>query len=432
MPHTIQLLKDEIEKKDVEIAYYRRILNQVSNRTLRELEEVSKVAGLLKEKEQIQEKLQRAKRMESIGLMAGGVAHDLNNILSGIINYPELILLHLPEESPIRSQVLRIKKSGLRAASVVEDLLTVARGVACSKEVHDLNEIVFEYTRSPQYEALMSRHPHITCEKKIDNPPLPICCSPVHVTKCIMNLVANAAEAIQGRGNITISTFSKNIECGPDERVNGKFAILQVSDNGHGMSKESLNQIFEPFYTKKIMGRSGTGLGLSVVWNTMEDHQGYVDVTSGEHGSCFSLYFPLSKIDIKTPASFLTNSRLRGEGNILVVDDDEVQRDVAVEILTHLGYRASTVSSGEEAITYLRSNSIDLVLLDMVLGKGMNGYETYKKISAMNSNQKTLIVSGFSENQFVEKACRKGAGGFIKKPYTIDQLGSAVMMILSK
>lgn len=431
MPQTKQLTKEQLG--EIEIEYYRRILNEVSNRNLRELEEVSKVASLLKEKEHYREKLHRAKRMESIGLMAGGVAHDLNNILSGIINYPELILLDLPQDSPLRPLVLRIKESGQRAALVVEDLLTVARGVACSKTTYDLNEIITEYTLSPQHDAIMSRYQHIVCEIKISASPLYISCSSVHVAKCIMNLVANAAEAIEGEGVIIISTFnSKNIECDLDRQAGGKYAILQVSDSGHGMSKESLSQIFEPFYTKKIMGRSGTGLGLSVVWNTMEDHRGYVEVTSGENGSCFRLHFPLSEDDIKKDPLVLTKRQLHGTGNILVVDDVDIQRDIAAEILTHLGYHVSKVSSGEEAISYLRSNTVDLVLLDMILGSGMNGYETYKKISEINQNQKSLIVSGFSESEYVEKTCRLGAGGFIKKPYTLEQLGLAVGMALNK
>ncbi len=432
MPRTIQQLEEDLAEKEKEVKYYKHILNEVSNRTLRELEEVSKVANLLREKEEIQEKLHRAERMESVGLMAGGVAHDLNNILSGIINYPELLLLELPQDSPLCSLVLRIKESGLRASLVVEDLLTVARGVACVKKTYDLNRIVTEYTCSPQYDALMSLHPNIVCEKKIGDSPIYISCSSVHVTKCIMNLVANAAEAIEGRGEIIISTFSRNIECGPDRQRGGKYAICQVSDSGHGISKESLSQIFEPFFTKKILGRSGTGLGLSVVWNTMEDHRGYVDVSSGENGSCFSLHFPLTEDEIKTDPSGMTKSIPHGVGNILVVDDEEFQRNIASEILIHLGYHVSTVSSGEEAISCLLSNSVDLVLLDMILGKGINGYETYKKISKINPNQKALIVSGFSGSENVEKTCHLGAGGFIKKPYTIEQLGLAVEMVMNK
>ena len=431
MQHKVKLLEVQLAEKEREIQYYKRILDEISNRNIKELEEVSKVSNLLKEKAQFQEKLHRAKRMESVGLMAGGVAHDLNNILSGIITYPEILLLDLPEDSPLHTPLSRIKESGERAASVVADLLTVARGVASVKNICDLNEITDEYTRSPQYDHLMSQYPHIICEKQLSSSPLYISCSSVHVTKCIMNLVANAAEAIERKGKITLTTFNKNIECPTVSPVGRKYAILNVSDSGHGIPKDSLNQIFEPFFTKKVMGRSGTGLGLSVVWNTMEDHKGFVEVTSGENGSCFILHFPLSEETMKKAPLSVARSQLYGSGTILVIDDEEIQRDIASEILTHLGYHVATVASGEEAISYLRSNSVDLVLLDMILGKGMNGYETYKTISERLSSQKAIIVSGFSTSKYVKETCNLGAGGIIKKPYSIEELGLAVKKILN-
>ncbi len=432
MRHRIKILEEQLSEKEKEIQYYKRLLDEISNRNLRELEEISKVTALLKEKEQVQAELHRAKRMESIGLMAGGVAHDLNNILSGIINYPEMLLLKLPEDSPLRTPLNRIQESGQRAAAVVADLLTVARGVASTRKIHDLNEITHQYAHSPQHDNLISRSPHIICHKKLSTSPLYISCSSVHVTKCIMNLVANAAEAIEDKGEIILTTFSKRLECDSRNPAPRKYAVLQVSDNGHGIHKDSLSRIFEPFYTKKVLGRSGTGLGLSVVWNTMEDHNGFVEVTSDETGSCFILYFPLSEERIKKETLTAARSELHGHGTILVVDDEEIQRDIASEILTLLGYHVTTVASGEEAVSYLRTNSADLIVLDMIMGTGMNGYETYKTISTIYSNQKALIASGFSESRAVKKTCRLGAGGFIKKPYTIDELGLAVKVILNK
>lgn len=432
MRYSVNNLEQQIAEQEKEIAYYKRILNDVSNRNLRELEEVSKVASLLKENEQFQADLHRAKRMEAVGLMAGGVAHDLNNILSGIINYPELILLNLPEDSDLRAPLRRIKESGQHAALVVADLLTIARGVASPKDIYDLNEIVNEYIHSPQHESLVSRFTHISCEIVKNSTPLYISCSSVHVTKCIMNLVCNAAEAIEGKGRILLRTLRKCLDFDTKKLKRGEYVILQVVDNGHGIPQDSLRQIFEPFYTKKIMGRSGTGLGLSVVWNTIQDHNGHVEVTSGENGTCFNLYFPASSMNIEKGSTIAANNQLSGHGTILVVDDEEIQRDIASEILTHLKYHVTTVASGEEAVNYLRSNPVDLVILDMIMGKGMNGLETYKSLSKIKSNQKALIASGFSESKHVEETCNLGAGGFIKKPYTIGELGLAVKKVLNK
>lgn len=433
MKNRIKVLEDQLSERDKEIQYYKRLLEEVSNRNLRELEELSKVAALLKEKEQVQEELQRAKRMESIGLMAGGVAHDLNNILSGIISYPEFLLLDLPDDSPFRTPLERILESGQHAAAVVEDLLTVARGVACVKKIYDLNEIISQYTHSPQHDNLISRYSHIVFHKNLSLSPLNISCSSVHVAKCIMNLVANAAEAVDEEGEIILATYSKDRAGDKPGSVCTKYAVLEVSDNGHGIPGDSLDRIFEPFYTKKVLGRSGTGLGLSVVWNTMEDHSGFVDVTSDETGSCFKLFFPLTAERVeKETLNVPSKSELHGQGTILVVDDEEIQCEIAINILTFFGYQVEAVASGEEAVSYLRDNPVDLVLLDMILGKGMNGYETYKTITTIYSNQKALIVSGFSESKDVKETLRLGAGGFIKKPYTITELGSAVKSVLEQ
>lgn len=431
MQDRIKDLKKLLLEREREIQYYKRMLEEISNQNLRELEDLSKVTLLLKEKDQVQEELHKAKRMESIGLMAGGVAHDLNNILSGIISYPEYLLLDLPDDSPLRIPLLRIQESGQQAAAVVGDLLTLARGVASTKKILDLNRIVDQYVDSPQHDNLISRYPHIKYHKNLDSSSLNIFCSEVHVVKCIMNLVANAAEAIGKEGEITLATYSKDLECETRNPSGWQCAILEVSDNGHGIPQESLDRIFEPFYTRKVLGRSGSGLGLSVVWSTMEDHNGFVEVTSNKQGSCFTLGFPHSQKTVqKESLTTPSQSELHGQGDILVVDDELIQREIAEKILTALGYKVIAVASGEEAVSYLRDNSVDLLLLDMILGPGMNGRETYQEIIAMFPKQKALIVSGFSESKDVKETCRLGAGGFVKKPYTIPEIGSAVKSIL--
>ncbi len=428
MQKKIKSLEAQLLEKDREIAYYKKLLEDISNRNLRELEESSRMTAYLKEQERLQEEEHKRKRIESIGLMAGGVAHDINNILSGIINYPELLLLKLPADSPLRDYLSKIQESGQRAATVVADLLTITRGVATPKEVCDINEIVCQYLLSPQHENLMAQHPFVVCRTLLNSAPVYVCCSPVHVTKSLMNLTTNAAEAIGGNGEIIIRTAS-DMTFG--DRGQGRYATLQISDNGTGIEKDSLNRIFEPFYTRKVLGRSGTGLGLTVVWNTMEDHKGFVAVDSGQHGSRFTLSFPQSEsiIEDRSLAGPAVCS-LNGFGSVLVVDDEANQRDIASAVLTTLGYDASAVSSGEEALAYLRSRPVDLLLLDMIMEPGKNGRATYREVLKLYPKQKALLVSGFSENEEVKESCRMGAGGFISKPYTIEQLGRAVQKVL--
>jgi CheY-like chemotaxis protein len=185
--------------------------------------------------------------------------------------------------------------------------------------------------------------------------------------------------------------------------------------------------IFEPFYSKKKMGRSGTGLGLTVVWNTVEDHQGYIHVDSGDSGTRFDLYFPASGMADGNAAQSLDRASLKGCGQkVLVVDDEEIQREIARHILTELGYQVETMDSGEKTLVYLQSNTVDVIVLDMVLGSGMNGRQTYQEILRIHPSQKAIIVSGFAETAEVREAQRLGAGAFVKKPYTIDTIGAAV------
>jgi len=321
------------------------------------------------EKRNLEDQLHRAQKMEAMGLMAGGVAHDLNNILSGIVSYPELLLLDLPEDSPLRKPIKTIQESGMRAADVVEDLLTIARGVATSKEPLKLNTLITEYLGSAEYEKLEKTHSFVSYRTELDPDLLNMSGSPTHIKKILMNLVANATEAIEGSGVVTISTTTQYLDeplKGYEDVRIGEYTVLKVSDDGSGISPEDLERIFEPFYTKKMMGRSGTGLGLAVVWNCMQDHNGYINVRSSEKGTVFELYFSVTREEVAAEGEEVPLEDYLGHGErVLVVDDEERQRQIASGILTRLGYNAETVSSGEAAIEYVKEHPVDLIVLDM-------------------------------------------------------------------
>jgi CheY-like chemotaxis protein len=367
--------------------------------------------------------------MEAIGLMAGGVAHDLNNILSGIVGYPELMLLKLSRESEMRKPLEAIQDSGERAAAVVADLLTVARGVASAKSVASLNSLLGEYFDSPEYDHLCSLHPSLNCHKELGENLPNISCSPVHIKKCIMNLMTNSAESLDQSGTITIFTSSII----PDQQWCQKYGlkqmeyvVLTIKDTGTGIPKDSIGHIFEPFYSKKVLGRSGTGLGLTVVWNTLKEHKGTVTVNSNDQGTSFKLFFPVTKEAISSPESATTDP-LQGNGEtILVIDDESTLRDIASSMLDVLGYTVTIASSGEEAVVYLQNHQVDLILLDMLMESGINGRETYEQIIKLHPGQKAIIASGFSESEDIKATLQLGADSFIKKPYSMDQLGRAV------
>ena len=377
-----------------------------------------------------EEKLNRMKRMEAIALLAGGVAHDLNNVLSGIMGYPEIILMDKDLPQKFRKPIEMIRMSGEKAAAIVDDLLTTVRGIATNKEILNLNTIVEEYLNSPEYLNLIKSNPQVKVEVNLDKNLLNIKGSAHHIRKALMNLVSNAFEAIEGRGTVKISTKNQYIDKtlkGYDEIYKGEYVVLCVSDTGSGISKEDLDRIFEPFYTKKVMGRSGTGLGLTIVWNVVRDHQGYIDVHSNEKGTRFEIYFPVTREQIHKENSRSSIELYKGQGEkILIVDDEIIQREIISNMLITLNYNPVTVSSGEEAIEYIKENKVDLIVLDMIMEPGINGRKTYEEIIKIRPGQKAILVSGFSETEEVRKAQRLGAGKYLKKPFTIEKLAKAI------
>ena len=388
------------------------------------------------EQKRLETQLQRAEKMEAIGTLAGGVAHDLNNVLSGIVSYPDLLLMQLPEDSPLRNPIFTIQKSGQKAAAIVQDLLTLARRGVSVTEAVNLNNTVTEYLISPEYETLKEFHPVVTFKKDLKEDILYVLGSPVHLSKTIMNLVSNAAEAMPEGGEILISTENRYIDKpirGYENVKEGYYVTLTVSDTGTGISKEDMEKIFEPFYTKKKMGRSGTGLGMAVVWGTVKDHKGYIDVQSAEgKGTTFTLHFPATRKELVKDQARLTIEDYAGKGeSILVVDDIKEQREIAFTILSELGYSVTVISSGEGAVDYLKDNPADLLILDMIMDPGIDGLETYKRIIEFHPGQKAIIASGFSETDRVKEAQRLGAGKYIKKPYTLEKIGMAVKNELS-
>jgi two-component system, cell cycle sensor histidine kinase and response regulator CckA len=246
-----------------------------------------------------------------------------------------------------------------------------------------------------------------------------------------MNLVSNSAEAMPDGEKIKIKTKNQYIDypiTGYDKIEEGDYCVLKVSDTGTGIAADELPKIFEPFYIKKVMGRSGTGLGMAVVCGTVKDHKGYIEVDSElNKGTEFRLYFPVTRKTKPSNAKAISFNAYRKNGeSVLVVDDVREQREIASKMLTQLGYQVDAVSSGEEAIRYITSNHADLIILDMIMAPGIDGLDTYKKINQLKPRQKAIIASGFSETRRVKEAQKLGAGQYIKKPYSMEKIGLAI------
>jgi ligand-binding sensor domain-containing protein/signal transduction histidine kinase/CheY-like chemotaxis protein len=424
----IRLRTMELEKEKAKVEQINRELEQRVEERTRKLE----IANT---------RLLRAQKMEVVGTLAGGVAHDLNNVLAGIVGYPELLLKVIPRESSyelIRKYISTMQRSGEKAAAIVQDLLTLARRGVKIIEVVNLNPVIHEFLESPELEKIISVNPKVKVETQLDEDLHNILGSTVQLSKVLMNLSANAAEAMPGGGKLRISTKNQYLDkpvTGYDEITKGDYVMFSVADNGIGISKEDIERIFEPFYTKKKMGRSGTGLGMAVVWGTVQDHNGYILVQSKQgEGTTVTLYFPATRQT--TPVkqeSELSLDQLKGNGeSILVVDDVAEQREVLTLMLEKLAYSVNTVSSGEEAIEYVTHQPVDLLVLDMIMDPGINGLETYRRILEIYPHQKAIIISGYSETKEIKEVQQLGAGAYIKKPYGIETIGKAVKKELEK
>jgi len=385
------------------------------------------------ERIRLEAELLRAQKMELLGQLAGGVAHDLNNVLSGIVSYPDLLLLDLPTDSTMREPLKNIQEAGSRAAAIVQDLLTLARRGITVKEEVQLNTLINDYLQSIGFLNLRNNHPRVKMQTDLFPSLSIVSGSPIHLEKMVMNLIVNGFEAIEGDGTITITTQNRHIHSpiqAYDTIMPGRYVVLTIADSGIGIAEENLNRIFEPFYTSKIMGRSGTGLGMTVVWGTVKDHDGFLDVKSLQgNGTSISVLLPAAREhDGKTALKSTTTEIIsRGKGeSILLVDDSPEQRSLGHSILTTLGYKVETAAGGEEAVHLLTARTFDLVLLDMIMEPGIDGLDTYRKILDIRPQQAVIIVSGYSESQRVQEALQLGVRSIVKKPYTLEAITRAI------
>ena len=409
-------------------------LIQSNNRLRQEITERERVET---EKQDLAASLKRAEKMEAIGLLAGTVAHDLNNLLGSLVGYPDLLLLTLPEDSPLRKPLVAIRESGLRSAAMVQDLLSMARRGITSTRVLDLNDVVSGMVKSPEFSSLKAQHRGVRITTNLAPLLLHVHGSAGHLARAILNLVLNAMEAIESEGQVVISTENIYVDT-PSGRyewlAEGEYVSLKVEDTGRGIQDEDLDRIFEPFYTKKVMGRSGTGLGMAIVWGTVKDHNGFIDVRSElGSGTTFTILLPATREQPGAEPREVKLDDLIGNGeSILVVDDVRMQGELCVAILTKLGYSAAWVSSGEEAIEHLKQHPADLLILDMIMVPGIDGLETYRQIVETIPGQKAVIASGFSESQKVKEAQALGAGAYCRKPFTLENLAVMVRNELRK
>lgn len=387
------------------------------------------------EKIELQQKLAKANKLEALGLMAGSVAHDLNNILTGVVSYPDLLLSQMNQSEPHYGQIQKIQEAGKRAAAVVSDLVALTRSSVQQKTVSNINHLVRDYMASLEHEERLANLPEVTVITRLQNDLHNGCCSPQHIHKLLLNLTGNALEAIGRGGTVQIitenCTFFHPLLDDQQPGHSTDYIKIVVEDNGPGISEEDLDQIFDPFYSTKVMGQSGTGLGLSVVWNIVKDHKGWIEAKNGKLGARFEVYLPSTLEEVCPIENVSQKVTKRGHGEkILIIDDQAEQNEMLENSLTHLGYNTFSVTSGEEGLAFLRSETVDMILLDMIMGDGLNGRQTLELIKADHPDQKTIIISGYAKRDDIEKTKALGISYFLEKPVTIARLGTAIQKSL--
>ena len=366
----------------------------------------------------------QAQKMEAVGRLAGGVAHDFNNILQAIAGYVQLLSLRREAFDQDLRYLQEIDRSITRAAELVRQLLTLSREVESKKRNLDLNVEVAQDCRL--LERTLPKM--IEIELDLTEYPLPVFANSTQLEQILLNLATNAADAMPRGGRLTIKTGQTEITAEnafePEGIISGRYACLTVKDTGHGIKPEIINHIFEPFFTTKDVGQ-GTGLGLATVYGILKEHGGFIRVDSRvSGGTSFNLYIPWAKtplIPIQEQAS--ESPPCGGDETILLVDDEKAIRESGRDVLGHFGFNVLTAASGEEALELVKKGfyKIDLTILDINM-PGMGGYQCLKELLCLEPDLKVLIASGCSVDTQAPEVMESGAMGFIPKPYRISDL----------
>jgi len=378
------------------------------------------------EQKRLEERLRQTQKMEVIGQLAGGVAHDFNNMLTAILGSAELMEPYVMENPTATKLLANIKKAASRSADLTGQLLAFSRK-GQKKDVRVCIE-----TTIHEVISLLERtiDKNITLETRLIAKDTCVTGDPSLLQNALLNLGVNARDAMPEGGVITFTTANVELDSSYCESsvfniTPGPYIEIAVSDAGTGITKENIQHVFEPFFTTKEVGK-GTGLGLAAVYGTITDHLGSINIYSEPGiGTVFKIYLPLSG-DKKTVVPS-ADELIRGSGGILLVDDEEILRDVGKSLLEELGYRVYLAEDGEQALeVYARhKKEISLVILDMLMPR-MGGKETLVRLMDEFPDIRVLISSGFHQERTVDELVKLGARGFLQKPYIKQELGKAV------
>ena len=373
-----------------------------------------------------EEQLQQAQKMEAVGKLAGGVAHDFNNILTAISGQTELLLLDFPDNDPRSLGVREIQRAADRATSLTRQLLAFSRKQIIQPRILDLNGVILNLDK--MLRRLISEDIQIV---SLPEPNLgSVSADPGQIEQVIVNLAVNARDAMPHGGKLTIETANADLDgeyCQQHAEVKpGPYVMLAMSDMGIGMDSETQSHIFEPFFTTKEKGQ-GTGLGLSMVYGIVKQNDGYIWIYSEPgHGTTFKIYLPRAvdtRVVAEPPSPKISTTSFRGSETILLVEDESMVREITQKMLQREGYVVLSASKGSEAlvISGQHQGSIDLILSD-VLMPDMSGPETVERLISEHPNAKVIYMSGHTENAIVHHGILDHGVYFLQKPFRREAL----------
>ncbi|HEX2876569.1 MAG TPA: response regulator [Polyangiaceae bacterium] len=382
------------------------------------------------ERERLEERLRQAQKMESVGRLAGGVAHDFNNMLTAIMGNISMARLELPEEHSL-CELLDEASSAARAAeNLTRQLLAFSRKQMIVPKVLNLNDVT-ERMRKMLARVLGE---DVVLRTSLNRDLRTTCVDPGQIEQVLVNLAVNARDAMPSGGVLTLRTDNVVLDATRAEQLElepGRYVMLAVQDNGTGMTAEVKARLFEPFFTTKGVGK-GTGLGLSMVYGAVKQSSGSVEVVSGEGaGSEFRLYFPSAEPLVESAAPAPLPALARGRETILVVEDEQLVRTLARSILERQGYRVVACANGAEALGVLedRAAGVDLLLTDLVM-PGMSGRELAERVVEIRPGVQVLFTSGYSEDAALYGGVADREAFFLAKPYSVHDLSSRVREVL--
>jgi two-component system, cell cycle sensor histidine kinase and response regulator CckA len=377
-------------------------------------------------KSELEAQLLHAQKMESVGRLAGGLAHDFNNTLSVIMGNAEFLMMKYRDADSFEGGVAKAIIGGVkRGAHLISQLMGFARRGKFQPVPLDLNSIIQEVVNIS--EKMFEKN--ITMQFTFNASLPPVKADKTQMHQILMNLVINAIDAMPGGGMLSLKTeyafFTDESSLHSHPIHAGEYVKVSVTDTGTGMPKDVLDKIFEPFFTTKELGK-GTGLGLAMVYGIIKNHDGYIFCKSEPgNGTSFTIYLPVSKDEVVEEK--IDNSPIRGDATILVVDDEPTYREMLQQMLESLGFSVITAEDGEQAVSIytVQKESIDLVLLDMIM-PNMAGVDTYRELQKLNSAVRVLLISGFSQDERTKEILEDGVLDFLQKPFEMYELSKAV------